>query len=58
LKIKSRQTGGDAGGALAMKVHGHLRAQRSVAMAQKVTFSKPQPENVVQIPKPEPGLAN
>ena len=32
------------GGALAMKVYGHLRDQHSVAMAQKVTFSKPQPD--------------
>jgi hypothetical protein len=27
---------------MAMKVYGHLRDHHSVAMAQKVTFSKPQ----------------
>ena len=46
----SRWLGHKDGGALAMKVYGHLRDQHSVAMAQKVTFSKPQPENVVQMP--------
>lgn len=30
-----------------MKVYVHLRDQHSVAMAQKVSFSKQQPENVV-----------
>ena len=35
-----------------MKVYGHLRDQHSVAMAQKVTFSKAQPANVVQMPEP------
>lgn len=29
------------GGALAMKVYGHLRDQHSVAMAQKVAFTPP-----------------
>jgi integrase len=46
----SRWLGHKDGGALAMKVYGHLRDQHSVEMAQKVTFSKPQPENVVQMP--------
>jgi integrase len=46
----SRWLGHKDGGALAMKVYGHLRDQHSVAMAQKVTFSKPQPENVIQMP--------
>ena len=32
-----------------MKVYGHLRDQHWVPMAQKVTFSKQQPENVVQL---------
>lgn len=32
------------GGALAMKVYGHLRDHHSVAMAQKVSFSNPGPE--------------
>jgi integrase len=36
----SRWLGHKDGGALAMKVYGHLRDQHSVAMAQKVTFSK------------------
>jgi hypothetical protein len=36
------QKGHKEGGALAMKVYGHLRDQHSVEMAQKVTFSKPQ----------------
>jgi integrase len=35
----SRWLGHKDGGALAMKVYGHLRDQHSVAMAQKVTFS-------------------
>jgi len=36
----SRWLGHKDGGALAMKVYGHLRDQHSVEMAQKVTFSK------------------
>lgn len=36
----SRWLGHKDGGALAMKVYGHLRDQHSVAMAQKVTFGK------------------
>jgi integrase len=36
----SRWLGHKDGGALAMKVYGHLRDQHSVAMAQKVTFNK------------------
>ncbi|MGO8930512.1 MAG: hypothetical protein ACLQU3_26910 [Limisphaerales bacterium] len=54
MRITSRQTGGD-GGALAMKVYGHLRDQHSVEMAQKVTFSKQQPEHVVPMPDHEKG---
>ena len=50
-----RQTGGNGGGAVAINVYGHLRAQRSVAMAQKVTFSNAQPENGVQMPQQTPG---
>ncbi len=46
----SRWLGHKDGGALAMKVYGHLRDQHSVEMAQKVTFSKPQPENLAQMP--------
>lgn len=45
----SRWLGHKDGGALAMKVYGHLRDQHSVEMAQKVTFSKAQPEDVVQM---------
>jgi hypothetical protein len=41
----SRWLGHKDGGALAMKVYGHLRCQHSVAMAQKVTFSKPRLDN-------------
>jgi integrase len=36
----SRWLGHKDGGALAMKVYGHLRDQHSVAMAQRVTFGK------------------
>ncbi len=36
----SRWLGHKDGGALAMKVYGHLRDQHSVAMAQKVTFKR------------------
>ena len=36
----SRWLGHKDGGALAMKVYGHLRDQHSVAMAQRVTFSR------------------
>ena len=44
----SRWLGHRDGGALAMKVYGHLRDQHSTAMAQKVTFSKPQATAVTQ----------
>jgi integrase len=37
----SRWLGHKDGGALAMKVYGHLRDQHSVSMAQRVTFMKP-----------------
>jgi integrase len=40
----SRWLGHKDGGALAMKVYGHLRDQHSVAMAQKVIFGKPASE--------------
>jgi hypothetical protein len=36
----SRWLGHKDGGALAMKVYGHLRDQHSVSMAQKVSFGK------------------
>jgi len=51
----SRWLGHKDGGALAMKVYGHLRDQHSVAMAQKVTFAKTQPENVIQMPEHKTG---
>ena len=37
----ARWLGHKDGGALAMRVYGHLRDQHSAAMAQRVTFSKP-----------------
>lgn len=41
----SRWLGHKDGGALAMRVYGHLRDQHSVAMAQKVRFSSgPRPD--------------
>ena len=46
----SRWLGHKDGGALAMKGYGHLRDQHSVEMAQKVTFSKAQPESGRQMP--------
>jgi integrase len=51
----SRWLGHKDGGALAMKVYGHLRDQHSVEMAQKVRFSKVQPENVVRMPDQKAG---
>jgi integrase len=47
----SRWLGHSDGGALAMRVYGHLREQHSAEMAQKVTFSAPQPANVLPMPK-------
>jgi integrase len=41
----SRWLGHSDGGALAMKVYGHLRDQHSAQMAQRVTFSLPNQEN-------------
>ena len=38
------------GGALAMRVYGHLRDQHSVVMAQRVTFTRPATSNVVRMP--------
>jgi integrase len=45
----SRWLGHKDGGALAMKVYGHLRDQHSVNMAQRVTFKKRVAENVVAL---------
>jgi len=47
----SRWLGHKDGGALAMKVYGHLRDQHSVSMAQKVSFSKPFADNIVHLTK-------
>jgi len=47
----SRWLGHSDGGALAMKVYGHLRDKHSNAMAQRVTFSQPRPENVLPMVK-------
>ena len=49
----SRWLGHKDGGALAMRVYGHLRDHHSTAMAQKVTFSKP--ANIVKLPKENAG---
>jgi integrase len=46
----SRWLGHKDGGALAMKVYGHLRDQHSVSMAQRVMFSKPVEVNVISLP--------
>jgi integrase len=45
----SRWLGHKDGGALAMKVYGHLRDQHSVAMAQRVTFGEPVEVNVIAV---------
>jgi len=45
----SRWLGHKDGGALAMKVYGHLRDQHSVAMAQRVTFAKRVRENIIAL---------
>ena len=47
----SRWLGHSDGGALAMRIYGHLREQHSAAMAQKVTFSAIHPDNVLPMPK-------
>jgi integrase len=57
----SRWLGHKDGGALAMKVYGHLRDQHSVAMAQRVTFGKATAANHHSLPNPaasnQPGQA-
>jgi len=47
----SRWLGHKDGGALAMRVYGHLRDAHSADMAKRVTFSNPQPTS--QSPAPE-----
>jgi integrase len=53
----SRWLGHKDGGALAMKVYGHLRDQHSVNMAQRVSFDETSPNNVVAM-SPEKKLAS
>jgi integrase len=45
----SRWLGHKDGGALAMRVYGHLRDQHSVAMAQRVTFSRAKNSKIVPL---------
>jgi len=49
----SRWLGHLDGGALAMKVYGHLRDQHSVNMAQRVTFAQTPAVNVIPMAKQE-----
>ena len=54
----SRWLGHKDGGALAMKVYGHLRDQHSVAMAQKVTFGTKHDESMERDEKRERGVGH
>jgi integrase len=45
----SRWLGHKDGGALAMKVYGHLRDQHSVSMAQRVTFGRTGTTNIIKL---------
>ena len=48
----SRWLGHKDGGALAMKVYGHLRDEHSAAMAEKMNYTvKIEPANVTQFPQ-------
>jgi integrase len=47
----SRWLGHKDGGALAMRVYGHLRHEHSASMAKRVTFSTPDSTNVVPMPE-------
>jgi integrase len=47
----SRWLGHKDGGALAMKVYGHLRDQHSVDMAQRVTFARVDGNKIVELQK-------
>jgi integrase len=49
----SRWLGHKDGGALAMKVYGHLRDQHSVSMAQRVTFGRASAPNVITLREQE-----
>jgi integrase len=46
----SRWLGHKDGGALAMRVYGHLRDQHSVEMAKRVSFAKQTADNLIQMP--------
>jgi hypothetical protein len=46
----SRWLGHSDGGALAMRVYGHLQVEHSLAMSKRVSFEKP--TNVIRMPKP------
>jgi integrase len=48
----SRWLGHKDGGALAMKVYGHLRNQHSASMAKLVNFA-PTDSNIVPLPRPK-----
>lgn len=48
----SRWLGHQDGGALAMKTYGHLRDHHSVAMAQRVTFTKTAADNIMPLTQP------
>jgi integrase len=52
----SRWLGHQDGGALAMKVYGHLRDHHSAAMAQRVSFSTAPAQNIVPMPKQEDAI--
>jgi integrase len=53
----SRWLGHVDGGALAMKVYGHLRRAHSAEMAAKVTFGQTKPENVLPLPQAQEASA-
>ena len=53
----SRWLGHVDGGALAMKVYGHLRRAHSQDMAAKVTFGQTLPENVTPLPTAQAAVA-
>ncbi|MGO8696175.1 MAG: tyrosine-type recombinase/integrase [Limisphaerales bacterium] len=45
----SRWLGHKDGGALAMRVYGHIRQEHSANMAKRVTFSNPEPNNILPL---------
>jgi integrase len=53
----SRWLGHKDGGALAMKVYGHLRDQHSVSMAQRVRFDQAKASNVITLREQQESLA-